>query len=142
MKHEHLVEIMKSLDEIIDTTHGKEFLELFPNQLSAMEVRLAGLRSSLSEAVADADTASIRQTAYTEHYFAKKWLELKKENPKMTNGEIDKMVEVQIWEAREEEFKALKMAKLLKTKHTSYIEVVNAIKDRIKVLMGEKFDRS
>jgi len=137
----HGVEIVIEAMEIIGKYSGQGIKELVENakidDLQSDALRLTALNFYLSSIASNLDATAGQAVNRRKFNEAFKWDEIRKEDLKIKQGEVDKKAEIAIETFRYQETEALRKAKIVSAAVESIIEMVNMLKKVVERIMWE-----
>lgn len=129
-------------DTLVVLEDDNQFLSLTLDELAGLEARLAVLGVHFADVLSSATKETLHSKGYLDFKVAQMWTETKQKyreiNQRVTNDELDNITESGVWEYREKLIKAEAMETKLKVVLDMLKYTINAIKDRIKVVMAER----
>ena len=107
------------------------------DELQADAIKLTALNFYLGATGANLSSEASRRTNMRKYKEASNWTNIKKNNPSLKLGEVDKQAEEAIHIYRSEETEAFRKADIMKVACDSIVEVVNMIKKIVERIMWQ-----
>jgi len=133
---EVVLEVMDIIDKYSDVT-SKELLNFTADELQADSLRLTVLNFYLSSLSGNLDADAVQACNQRKYHLANNWANLRENQIKSKQGEIDMLAEKSIGVYRKAEGEAQRKSKIVSSAVSSIIEIVNMLKKIVERIMVE-----